>query len=122
MFKKDNDKTNEKIIKLYKNKLDGKYDILNNVLSRVEYIYKDVAVDEIDKSIVPKSYKKDPDMNDVYDVCFNTNNKMPFCSTLKEGFGSLDNTSIDYNNIKKRQNKQKIDKKKYYSEYYNNKY
>lgn len=121
MFKKDSDKTNEKIINLYKSKLEGKYTILNDVLSRTEYIYKDVAIDEIDKNIVPEIQKKEPDMNNVYDICFNTNNKIPFCTTLKEGFKSLDKVSIDYNNIKRRQKVRKGNNN-YYSEYYNNKY
>jgi hypothetical protein len=50
------------------------------------YIYKDVAIDEIDSSIVPSIQRREPDMNNVYDICFNTDNKMLFCKTLKEGF------------------------------------
>ena len=121
MFKKDSDKTNEKIINLYKNRLNGKYNILNSVLSRNEYIYKDVAIEEIDSIIVPKTQRRDPDMSNVYDICFNTDSKMPYCTTLKEGFKSLDNVTMVSNNKKQKQ-KEKLNNRDYYSEYYNNKF
>lgn len=121
MFKTDNDTKNDKIINLYKSKLYGKYDILNDVLSRNEYIYKDVAIDEIDSSIIPNMQKRDSDMNNVYDICFNTDSKMPFCKTLKEEFKSLDNVNM-INNTRKQSSIQKQNNRKYYSEYYNNKY
>jgi hypothetical protein len=124
MFKKNNDKTNDNIINMYKSKLYGKYNILNEVLSRNEYIYKDVAIDEIDSSIVPSIQRREPDMNNVYDICFNTDNKMPFCKTLKEGFKSLDDidTHVNNNQKKKDKPKQRMNNRNYYSEYYNNKF
>lgn len=120
MFKSNNDTKNDIIIKLYKNKLYGKYDILNDVLSRNEYIYKDVAIDEIDSNIIPNMQRRESDMNNVYDICFNTNSKMPFCKTLKEEFKSLDNVNI-INNTQKQNIIQKKNNRNYYSEYYNNK-
>ncbi len=125
MFKKENDNINKKIINMNKSKLDGKYQILNNILSKNEYIYKDVSIDEIDENIIQKIYKKDIDMSDIHDICFNINNKMPYCKKLKEGFQSLDNITIDYNKTRQKYQQfkiQNINKTKYYSNYYNNEF
>ena len=115
MFKKNKDDIDEKIIKLHLNKLYGKYDILKEMKSGAEYIYKDIPINEIDESVRPVLTKKEVDLNDIFDICYNTNSNMPYCTTLKEGFTSLDNITI--NKDKKTQNT-KQSKRNYYKHYY----
>ena len=97
MFKRDNDNTNKKILNINKNKLHGKSDILNDILLKNKYIYKNVAIDNIDESIISNITKEKMNINNAFDICYNTNNNTQFCKTLKENFKSIESESIDYN-------------------------
>tara|TARA_Y100000389_G_C17369062_1_gene467986 strand:+ start:303 stop:668 length:366 start_codon:yes stop_codon:yes gene_type:complete len=120
MFKKDRDNTDEKIIRLHLNKLYGKYDVLTEMKKGIEYIYKDLPIDEIDKSVRPQLTKKDVDLKEIYDLCYNSNNNTPFCTKLKEGFTSLDNITVDNKKTKYKKSNNSNDTRNFYGRYYNN--
>jgi len=123
---RDKDATNERIIKLQFNKIYGKFDMLKNMKTKVEYIYKGMPLEELDNMVLPTlSQKNTDDLKQMYETCYNSKSNTPFCTTLKENFVPLDNITV--NNTKNRENNKIIynlektqSRKNYYSNYYNN--
>ena len=61
----------EEIIKINKNKIDKKYDLLKNVKNNINNIYKNTPIDEIDINVKPTLVKKNFQMEQIKNLCHN---------------------------------------------------